>query len=128
MISIIVATLVIIFSYWYFTAKQKEYTGAMKEYMDLAQEKFYLLQQWEVEIQQISKFNSLEHHVDAYSRERARTNINATIAKLAARNILIDTVPHSIAKIQTVSDSILSRSAMKSSNSLNTISINLADE
>ena len=41
MISIIVATLVIIFSYWYFTAKQKEYTGAMKEYMDLAQEKFY---------------------------------------------------------------------------------------
>lgn len=128
MVSIIVATLVIIFSYWYFTAKQKEYTGAMKEYMDLAQEKFYLIQDWEVEIQQISKFNSLEDHVDAYSRERARTNINATISKLASTNILIDSVPHSIAKIQAVSDSILSRSAMKSSNSLNTISNNLSDE
>src|SRR5690606_41230802 len=83
MVSIIVATLVIIFSYWYFTAKQKEYTGAMKVYMDLAQEKFYLIQDWEVEIQQISTLYSLEHNVDAHSREHARTICTYIICTIA---------------------------------------------
>ncbi len=128
MFSIVLATLVIIGSFWYFMGKQKEYTNAMKEYLDLAQEKFYLLQEWEMEIQQISKFNSLEHNVSAYSRERAGNQINEIITKLAHTNILFDSIPHNTAKLKEVSHQILSHSERKSANSLDSISSVLADE
>ncbi|WP_160366816.1 response regulator [Sphingobacteruim zhuxiongii] len=127
-VSIIVATLVIIFSYWYFTAKQKEYTGAMKEYMDLAQEKFYLIQDWEVEIQRVSKFNSLNQDISAYSRERARANINSTLEKLAATNALFDSIPKSVEPIRSVSESILDKSDLNAKRNLDTISNHLSDE
>lgn len=127
-ISIIVATFVIIFSYWYFTAKQKEYTVAMKEYMDLAQEKFYLIQDWEVEIQRVSKFNSLNQDISAYSRERARSNINSTLEKMSATNLLFDSIPKSIAAIRSVSEAILDKSDLNAKRNLDTISNHLSDE
>ena len=71
--SIIVANLIIIFSYWYFLNKQNAYSNNINHYIELGQERFYLIQEWELDLQKLSKYKNLERTSEPLVEEQLCT-------------------------------------------------------
>ena len=88
--SIIIAYVIIIFSFWYFLASQSRYSDTVNNYMALSQEKFNAIQDWEVNIQKFSKYKNLDKNTDPLVEDQLRNAIQKSILVLDTPNELID--------------------------------------
>ena len=105
-VSIIVANLIIIFSYWYFLNKQREYSESINTYIELAQKQFYNIQEWELDIQKLSKYKNLEKAADPLTVEQLEDEINGLILQIERPNELYQTPPKSVEHIKAITNSI----------------------
>lgn len=105
-VSIIVANLIIIFSYWYFLNKQREYSETINGYIELAQKQFYNIQEWELDIQKLSKYKNLEKSADPLTVEQLEDEIHGLILQIERPNELYQTPPKSVEHIKAITASI----------------------
>ncbi|MBV2227853.1 MAG: response regulator [Sphingobacterium mizutaii] len=105
-VSIIVANLIIIFSYWYFLNKQCEYSETINGYIELAQKQFYNIQEWELDIQKLSKYKNLEKSADPLTVEQLEDEIHGLILQIERPNELYQTPPKSVEHIKAITASI----------------------
>lgn len=105
-VSIIVANLIIIFSYWYFLNKQREYSETINNYIELAQKQFYNIQEWELDIQKLSKYKNLENTADPLTVEQLEDEIQGLILQIERPNELYQTPPKSVEHIKAITTSI----------------------
>ncbi|MFD1165466.1 hypothetical protein ACFQ2C_07605 [Sphingobacterium daejeonense] len=91
--SIIVANLIIIFSYWYFLNKQNAYSNNINHYIELGQERFYLIQEWELDLQKLSKYKNLERTSEPLVEEQLNDEVQEIIRKIEEPNDLYAVAP-----------------------------------
>ncbi|SEF42651.1 Signal transduction histidine kinase [Sphingobacterium lactis] len=126
--SICIAYLIIIFSYWYFLNKQKAYANHIKNYMELSQERFYLIQDWEIEIQKLSKYKIMEKQRDPIVEEQLGEAILTKLRLLEAPNDLYQSATASFPQVKAISMKIISENPNNSTANLENIMKLLADE
>ncbi|MFZ4263381.1 response regulator [Sphingobacterium sp. HJSM2_6] len=105
-ISIIIAYLIIIFSYVYFLGKQKEFAEDIQTYMDAAQEKFHEIQQWEIAVQKLAKYKTIEKGADPVVLNNMNEEILKSLNILENPNAIMDQAPKSIDALKRFSASI----------------------
>ncbi|GGE07792.1 MULTISPECIES: hybrid sensor histidine kinase/response regulator [Sphingobacterium] len=106
-VSVVVANLIIIFSYWYFLNKQRAYSASITDYIDLAQIKFKNIQDWELDIQKLSKYKNLENSSDPLLEEQLIDKIHENIVQMEKPNALFQSAPKSIENIKAITASII---------------------
>ncbi len=127
-VSIIVANLIIIFSYWYFLNKQREYSETINRYIELAQKQFYNIQEWELDIQKLSKYKNLEKSVDPLVEEQLEDKIQSLILQMERPNELYQTPPKSVEHIKTLTATISANEHDFNTETTDQIFKSLADE
>jgi len=127
-VSIIVANLIIIFSYWYFLNKQRAFSENISNYIELAQERFYYIQEWELDVQKLSKYKSLERNSNALVEEQLNDEITELIQKIEAPNALYEVAPKSVEQVKTLTNSIISNGHDLNTETSDQILLSLADE
>jgi len=105
--SIIVANLIIIFSYWYFLNKQNAYSNNINHYIELGQERFYLIQEWELDLQKLSKYKNLERNSEPLVEEQLNDEVQEIIRKIEEPNDLYAVAPASVEFVKTLTQSIV---------------------
>ncbi|WP_156306193.1 hybrid sensor histidine kinase/response regulator [Sphingobacterium endophyticum] len=106
-ISIIVANLIIIFSYWYFLNKQRDYSVNIDNYIEIAQESFYNIQEWELDLQKLSKYKNLEKNANPLLEEQLNDEIQGFIQKIEQPNELFSSIPKSAEEVKSLTKLIL---------------------
>ncbi len=108
-VSIIIASLIIIFCYWFFLNKQRAYTQHINNYIELAQERFNGIQQWESDLQKLSKYKSLETRIDPLIENELMNGIQMLINKLEQPNDLYQTPPKTLGHVITLTNDVASK-------------------
>lgn len=125
--SIIIAYLIIIFSFWYFLDKQNAYSNQVDQYMVISQEKFNQVQTWEINAQKLSKFKNLEEKLDQVAEDQLKNQILGNLALLEEKNELIDKPLNSTNEARTLTLTLIAKER-ESTNSQQTLLKRLAEE
>ncbi len=105
-VSIIIAYLIIIFSYVYFLGKQKEFSEDIQTYIDAAQVKFHEIQQWEIAVQKLAKYKIVENGNNQSVIREMNEDILKSLSILENPNAIMDKAPISLDALKDFSSSL----------------------
>ena len=95
--STIIALLIIVFSYWYFINRQATYTNQIRTYMQTAEERFILAQDWETNLQRF-----VQHQLTENQKEELVEKINTSVEALATPSLLYEDVPEEVRHLKDI--------------------------